>query len=383
MPDLAPRPKHKLRVPRPRRGALRVLVGTRKGAFAIEGDPQRSQWEVRAPWHLGSTCFHVVADPRRPGSILAAVRGHDGRPTVMITEDGGERWTEAFEPPEFRPDSDAPIERKVQQTFWLTPGHAFQPGSWFCGTSPQGLFRSDDGGYTWRPMDGLHGHADFDTWTSLATDDTPDGPKLHSILIDPRDPERLLVGLSCGGVLVTEDGGASWGRLDGGLEGLEASDPHCVVSAATNPDRLWMQTHHGVYRMDREDEHWIRCGPRDPDGAFADAGFPITVHPHDPDIAWVVPMDGSERWTRMPVDGRPAVMCTRDGGESWKRQDSGLPRSDTWWTVKRQCLATDGYDPLGVYFGTSSGEVWASTNEGARWKCIARGLPHIYSIEIG
>jgi photosystem II stability/assembly factor-like uncharacterized protein len=193
----------------------------------------------------------------------------------------------------------------------------------------------------------------------------------------------MVAAMSTGGVIATDDGGATWTRLEDGLDGDDARDPHRVVMAPTNPDRLWMQTHFGVYRMDREDGRWIRTGPRDAEGAFDDAGFPIAVHPHDPDTAWVVPMDSSERWTRAPADGRPAVYRTRDGGETWERQDAGLPRADTWWTVKRQCLATDGCDPLGVYFGTSTGEIWASVNEGGRWKCIARGLPHVYSVEIG
>lgn len=375
------RPKHKLRVPRAQRGPVRVLVGTRKGAFAIEGDAERSSWEVRPPWHLGSTCFHLVADPRRSGTLLAAVRDPSGLPTVMISEDSGERWAPADEPPAFPPHG--AFDRAIQQVFWLSPGHAFEPQSWYCGTSPQGLFRSADGGRTWSPVEGLHDHSEFDDWTSLATDTTPDGPKLHSVIVDPRSPDAMIAAMSSGGVVTSDDGGATWSRLDGGLEGDEARDPHCVVAAPTNPDRLWMQSHFGVFRMDREDGGWRRTGPRAADGTWSDAGFPIAVHPHDPDVAWVVPMDPSERWTRASVDGRPAVYRTTDAGETWERQDAGLPRSDTWWTVKRQCLATDGHDPLGLYFGTSTGEVWASNREGARWKCIARGLPHVYSVEIG
>ncbi|MEM1453005.1 MAG: glycosyl hydrolase [Planctomycetota bacterium] len=380
MSDAAPIPKHKLRVPRPRRGAVRVLVGTRKGAFAIDGDASRSTWEVAAPWHLGSTVFHAVADPRRRGAILVAARDPRGEPVILRTEDGGERWAAADEPPAFEPG--ASPAREVRQVFWLTPGHAQQPGRWYCGTSPQGLFRSDDGGRTWMPVGGLHEAPRFGEWTDPASDRTPDGPKLHSVLVDPRDSDRLVVGLSTGGVLASDDAGASWRRLERGLEGDAVVAPQSVVTAPTNPDRLWMQNHFGVYRMDREDETWRRVGARDRAGAFDDAGFPIAVHPHDPDCAFVVPMDGSDAWPRTPAGGRPAVLRTKDGGATWARLDRGLPASDTYWTVKRQCLATDGHDPLGVYFGTSSGDVWASFDEGGRWRCIARGLPHVYSVEI-
>ncbi|MEM9803543.1 MAG: glycosyl hydrolase, partial [Planctomycetota bacterium] len=295
MPEPALRPKHKLRVPRPRRGPLRVLVGTRKGAFAIDGDEARGRFEVHRPWHLGWTCFHLVADPRRKGTLLAAVRDHDGWPTIVISEDEGERWEEAAEPPRFgKAVGGSAFDRHVDHVFWLSPGRAFEPGTWYCGTSPQGLFRSLDGGRTWRAIEGLHGHDEFDAWTALDRDRTPDGPKLHSILPDPRDADRMVVAMSSGGVLETLDGGATWARLDGGLAGDEARDPHCVVAAPTNPDRLWMQSHFGVYRMDRDEGGgaWRRTGPRDGDGAFDDAGFPIAVHPHDPDVAWIVPMDG-------------------------------------------------------------------------------------------
>ena len=385
-----PRPKHKLRVPRARRGTLRLFIGTRKGTFAIEGDASRKAWEVQGPWNLGSTCFHVVSDPRNRASVLAAVRTPMGRPTVMVSRDGGENWKAAEQPPAFSEEAgmdgqlDAwsseqrAFDRSVNQVFWLSPGHAQQPGTWFAGTSPQGLFRSEDGGLSWAPLDGLHRADEFDGWTSVGEDRTPDGPKLHSVLVDPRDSDHMFAAMSTGGVIETVDGGASWGRLP--LEGDGVGDPHRVVMAATNPDLLWMQSRIGVFRMETSERRvWERAGSME----LGDAGFPIAVHPADPDVAWVVPMDDSENWTRMPRDGRACVLRTRDGGASWERLERGLPKAPCWWTVKRQCLALDGYDPVGVYFGTSNGEIWGSTDEGGKWKRLASGLPHVYSVEAG
>ncbi|MGD2016837.1 MAG: glycosyl hydrolase [Planctomycetota bacterium] len=384
MSDPTAQPKHKLRVPRARRGPLRLLVGTRKGAFVIEVDAARREAEPPRPALLGRTCFHVVADPFRPEVLLAAVRGPSEAPTVMRSEDAGVTWTAAEAPPAFGPAAaDAPFERQVHQVFWLSPGHPDDRGTWFAGTCPQGLFRSDDGGRSWAPMEGLHGHPSFEAWTDLAGDRTPDGPKLHSVHVDPRSSGRMVVAMSSGGVLATEDGGASWERLDGGLEHDAAVTPQLVVPATTNPDRLWMQGHHGVHRMDREDGLWVRTGPRADDGSFADRGFPIAVHPHDPDTCWVVPLGSGPDGARLPAGGRPAVHRTRDAGETWERQGAGLAEAGAWWTVKRQALAVDGCDPLGLYLGTSTGEVWASRDEGESWACVASGLPAVYSVEVG
>ncbi len=386
-------PKHKLRVPRARRGDLRLWIGTRKGLFSIDGDAERAEFSEAEPHWIGSTAFHVVADPRDRDSVVAGIRTVDGLPTVMASRNGGKTWSEAAEPPRFASESPFEsdpastaaqlVQRHVSQVFAITPGHASEYGTWYAGTSPQGLFRSSDHGSTWEPVAGLNEHPDFDRWTSPGIDDTPDGPKLHGILIDPRDADHLFVAMSTGGVLESRDAGATWTRLDGGLQGPAALDPHAVAMGVTNPDRLWMQSHFGVYRMDLEVGTWDRVGAPETEEERQDAGFPMAVHPADPDVAFTVPMDGSDAWTRMPKDGRPAVMKTLDGGQSWTRHAEGFPKERCWWTVKRQCLAVDGYDPLGVYIGTSSGEVWFSRDEGESWRCIARGLPYIYSVEVG
>ncbi len=375
-------PKHKLRVPRARRGEMRLWIGTRKGLFSIEADSERAEFTEPEPHWIGSTVFHGVADSRDRDTVVAGLRTVDGRPSVVTSRNGGRTWSEAAEPPRFHVSSSL-ARREVRQVFALAPGHSSEYGTWYAGSAPQGLFRSEDHGNSWEPVTGLNEHPDFDRWTSPGVDDTPDGPKLHGILVDPRDAEHLIVAMSTGGVVESKDAGATWTRLDGGLMGSKALDPHAVAMGVTNPDRLWMQSHFGVYRMDLEVRTWDHVGPPETEEERLDAGFPIAVHPADPDVAFTVPMDGSDAWTRMPKDGRPALMKTVDGGQSWTRHTDGFPKERCWWTVKRQCLAVDGYDPLGVYIGTSSGEVWFSRDEGEGWRCIARGLPHIYSVEVG
>jgi hypothetical protein len=194
--------------------------------------------------------------------------------------------------------------------------------------------------------------------------------------------------MSGGGVHETLDGGKTFSPLIRGLdtvEGFDAAtvtfhDPHCVRLCPSNPDRLYQQNHCGIYRLDRSSDQWVRIGKNMPK-AIGDIGFPMVVHPRNADIAWVFPMDGSTVWPRVALGGKPAAYVTRNAGRTWSRLDKGFPRSDAWWTVKRQAMTCDGHDAVGVYVGTTSGEIWASKNEGQSWVCIARHLPEIYSIE--
>ena len=381
-------PKHKLRVPRARRGAVQLLVGTRKGAFRLGSDTARKDWSLRDAWFVGHVVHHLVEDPRQRGTLLAAARtGHLG-PTLFRSEDGGKHWKEARRPPRFGAAPDGLLQRTLNHTFWLTPGHADERGTWYAGGSPQGLFRSRDGGDTWRPVKGFNDHPELDRWTGGEKDGTPDGPKLHSILVDPRDAAHLYVGMSSGGVFESLDEGKTWEPLNKGLvidfvpdDPDFGHDPHCVVMSPTNPDRLWQQNHCGVFVMDREDGEWRRVGETIPE-EVGDIGFPIVTHPRDPDVAYVFPMDGTSVWARTSPGAAPTIMRTRDGGATWERLDRGLPRENAWWTVKRQCMAQDAHEPLGVYLGTTSGEVWGSVNEGRSWRNLARYLPHVYSLEV-
>lgn len=366
-----------------------ILVATRKGAWFVHGDAARSRWRLDGPHFLGHIINHVVLDPRDGRTLLAAAStGHLG-PTVFRSTDLGASWQEASRPPAFAKRADG-SGRAVDHTFWLTPGHPSEAGCWYAGTSPQGLFRSQDGGDSWAPFSPINEDPDYLRWMGTVQDGTPDGPKLHSIQVDPRDPAHLYFAMSGGGVHESRDGGQTFAPLLKGLEVVEGfdvadptfHDPHCVRLSPANPDRLYQQNHCGIYRLDRPGDTWVRIGRAMP-AEVGDIGFPMVVHPRDAERAWVFPMDGQSVWPRTSPDGKPAVYATRDGGESWQRLDAGLPREQAWWTVKRQAMCADAHDPVGLYFGTTSGELWASTDEGASWTCIARHLPEIYAVETG
>lgn len=364
-----------------------VFVATRKGAWLFHGDAARRAWRVDGPHFLGHIVNHVVLDPRDGRTLLAAAKtGHLG-PTVFRSTDFGRTWKEAAQPPAFAKKADG-SGRAVDHTFWLTPSVAAEPNVWYAGTSPQGLFRSEDGGATWKPFSCINDDPQYLEWFGTVQDGTPNGPKLHSIIVDPRDPRHILFGMSGGGVHETTDGGKTFRPLLDGLEVVEGfdaktptfHDPHCIRACPSNPDRLYQQNHCGIYRLDRPGERWERIGRKMPK-SVGDIGFPMVVHPRDEDTAWVFPMDGQTVWPRTSPDGKPAAYVTRNGGKTWQRLDDGLPAEQAWWTVKRQAMCADAADPVGLYFGTTSGELWASRDEGATWKNVARHLPEIYAVE--
>ncbi len=372
--------------------ALQLYIATRKGIWIANADASRQTWSLRGPTFLGQVCHHVVLDPRDGKTLLAASRQWHLGPTVFRSIDGGATWKEATTPPQF--PKGEPRARAVDHVFWLTPGHASEPGVWYAGTSPKGLFRSDDGGVTWAPVSGFNDAPDQIKWVGGDKDQTPDGGKLHSILVDPRDPKHLYLGMSGGGIFESRDRGETWTPLNSGVEmsfapektdGTEyeyGHDPHCVAIHPTKPDRLWHQNHCGIYRIDRPSNKWERVGTAMP-AEVGDIGFPIVLHPRDPDAAWVFPMDGTKDWPRTSPGGKPCVYGTRDAGASWNRHDEGMPREQAWWTVKRQAMCGDARDPVGLYFGTTQGELWGSVDEAQSWRCLFRNLPHIYSVTCG
>jgi photosystem II stability/assembly factor-like uncharacterized protein len=366
--------------------ATALLVGTRKGLW-IASSADRRRWDLEGPMFLGHVMQHAVLDPRDGRTLLVATRtGHLG-PTVFRSTDLGRSWSEASRPPAFTTGDR--LERSLRAVFWLTPGHPDEPGVWYAGGTPQGLFRTQDAGDTWSPVDGWNDHPMWETWAEWPEENTPDGSMLHSVIVDPRDPAHLYLGLSAGGVFESIDAGGDWKPLNAGCLALFqpdpepefGHDPHCVRLHPLMPDRLYQQNHCGIYRMERADARWVRIGdnmPRD----VGDIGFPIELHPRDPATAWVFPMDGTDVWPRTSPDGRPAAYVTRDAGDSWTRCDRGLPE-EAWFTVKRQAMTVDAGDPVGVYFGTTSGEVWASADEGGSWNPIVQHLPEIFSVEHG
>ncbi len=369
---------------------LAILVATRKGAWLFHGDTRRRSWSADGPHFLGHNISHVQFDPRDGRTLLAAAKtGHLG-PTIFRSTDLGQSWQEAARPPAFGPAINGLDARAVDHTFWLTPGHADEPDVWYAGTSPQGLFRSADGGVNWAPFSCINDDPQYRQWFGTVQDGTPDGPKLHSIIVDPRDAKHLYFAMSGGGVHESHDGGASFTPLVDGMDVVEGfdpadtsfHDPHCVRLCPSNPDRLYQQNHCGIYRLDRPGKRWLRVGRNMPK-EVGDIGFPMVVHPHDADTAWVFPMDGTTVWPRTSPGGRPAVHVTHDGGETWQRQSNGMPADQAWWTVKRQAMTADRQDSVGLYFGTTSGELWQSRDEGRQWTCLARHLPEIYSVEVG
>ena len=383
------KPATRTRSPAVKGSRLVICVATRKGAWLYHGDGKRTHWQVDGPHFLGQIIHHLVLDPRDGRTLLAAAKtGHLG-PTIFRSTDLGRHWQEAKRPPAF---AKAPRGkgRAVDHTFWLTPGLAGEPGVWYAGTSPQGLFRSEDGGIHWTPFSTINDDPQYRAWMGTVQDGTPDGPKLHSIIVDPRDPAHLYFAMSGGGVHESVDGGRTFTPLAKGIdvvEGLDPGnlafhDPHCLRLCPSDPDRLYQQNHCGIYRLDRPGDEWRRIGRKMPK-RVGDIGFPIVVHPRDADTAWVFPMDATDVWPRTSPDGRPAVYATRNGGRTWHRLDAGLPEQQAWWTVKRQAMTADTLDPVGLYFGTTGGELWQSRDEGRQWSLIARHLPEIYALEIG
>ena len=365
-----------------------LLLATRKGAWLFHGDTSRKTWRSDGPHFLGHIVNHLVLDPRDGRTLLAAAKtGHLG-PTVFRSTDRGRSWKEAAKPPAFAKAADGAQGRAVDHTFWLAPGHASEPGVWYAGTSPQGLFRSEDGGVSWAPFSAINEDPAYRSWMGTVQDGTPDGPKLHSIIVDPRDAKHLYFSMSGGGVHESVDGGQTFKPLLKGLEVVQgfdgstptAHDPHCVRICPSNPDRLYQQNHCGIYRIDRPSDTWLRVGRAMPK-RVGDVGFPMVVHPRDADRAWVFPMDGNDVWPRTSPAGKPAVYATRNAGKTWQRLDHGMPEQQAWWTVKRQAMSADTHDALGLYFGTTSGELWMSRDEGQRWACLARHLPEIYAVE--
>lgn len=378
-----------------------LAIATRKGVFFLQRDRNRNGWNLSEPVFLGHIVNHIVPDPRDGATLLAGARtGHLG-PTIFRSRDAGRSWNEATRPPAFDKAGPSEKPRVVSHTFWLTPGHPDDRDVWYAGTSPQALWISRDAGATWEGVRGFNDSPDYERRTEDPQAGTPDGPVMHSILIDPRDAGHIYLGLSGGGVYESKDHGESWDPLNQGMaipnaepgdDGMETQpgsleweeigpqhDPHCMQMHPADPDVLYQQNHCGIYRLQRPAEIWDRIGNHMP-ADIGDIGFVIGLHPRDTDTCWVFPMDGTDVWPRTSPGGKPAVYITRDAGQSWQLQANGLPERG-WFTVKRQCMSVDSGDPAGVYFGTTSGEVWGSANEGDHWQCLASHLPEIYSVE--
>lgn len=375
-----------------------VLVGTTKGAFLISGDG-RQGWEVSGPHCGGWPINHVVGDPGT-GRLWAGGGGEWQGAGVWRSDDGGESWTLAklstgkiddwaASDPDFAAmigwePAEPQFGAEIVQVWSLGYAH----GTLYAGTKPATLLASRDGGASWEKVEGLSDHPSHGSWTPGAA-----GLVLHSIVTDPRDAGKLWVGISAAGVFASEDGGATWERRNR-LSNTEACARHdhpaaprdgeighCVHNMVRAPagrgDLLYQQNHHGVFRSRDGGRSWDDMT----EGLPSTFGFPIAVHPRDPGTIWTLPLNGDTAG-RFPPGASAAVWKSEDGGASWARKQAGLPEKNCFFTVLRQAMASDRAEPAGVYFGTNSGSVFASCDEGESWEEIARHLPTVLSVEV-
>lgn len=377
-------PIPKAPAPKADAGPVLLLVATRKGAFLYRSDKGRRAWRVTGPLFFGHIVHHLVLDPRtgpkgRRTLLAATSTGHLG-PTLMRSTDLGRTWQESTRPPAFPKAGKGEKGRAVDHTFWLTPGHASEPGVWYAGTSPQGLFRSEDDGLTWSGVAGFNDNPKYVDWTGGEKDGTPDGPKLHSINVDPRDAKRLYVAMSSGGVFESRDRGASWKPLN---EGVLADfrpdkfpeygqDAHCVRVHPLAPDVLWQQNHCGIFRSTDGARTWSACSKK---GSVVHFGFAIAADERDPAQAWVVPAVADE--CRVAPGGKLVTAHTHDGGKSWKLAKRGLPQRDVYDVVYRHALDQRAGT---LCFGSTTGNVYVSDDRGVSWTCVANHLPPVYSV---
>ena len=347
---------------------VEILVGTRKGAFILESDATRRDWRLRGPFCQNWPTHDFVR--ATDGTLFAAGGNTWYGPSVWRSADNGETWTQSSAGLTYGDDED-----KVTTIWKLTP----TDGALYAGVEPAGLFRSSDGGQTWSHVAGLREHPSRPEWQP-----GNGGLCLHSIVTHPTDPNRLWVGISAVGTFETTDGGKTWATRNKGVRADFVPGPppefgQCVHKLRLHPDKpewLYQQNHCGVYRSDDGGREWTDLSA----GLPSEFGFPLVIHPHDPKTIYVIPHSGPEAGRQM-IDGKAAVWRSRDRGDTWQRLDAGLPQSGAYLTVLREAMAVDSLNQPGVYFGTSTGQVFGSADEGEHWRLLADFLPDIWSVE--
>ncbi len=295
---------------------------------------------------------------------------------LSSSDDFGRTWTNPEEANVRFPEASG---TSLKQIWQIAPGRDGEPETLYCGVEPAAIFVSRDGGDTWSLQEGLWNHPHRARWEPGGG-----GLCLHTILLDPADAKRMRVAISTGGMYVTEDGGETWRASNAGVRAEFLPDKHpefgqCVhkvVQSTQRPERLFLQNHWGLYRSDDRGESWTDIA----NGVPSDFGFPVAIHPRDPDSAWIVPLESDQ--FRCTPEGKLRVYRTRDAGASWVPLSKGLPQDGAFETVLRDALAVDARDPAGVYFGTRNGKVFASPDEGESWMAIADGLPPVISVKV-
>lgn len=346
-----------------------ILLGTKKGAFIVESDADRRSWEISGPFCEAWPINHVVSDPAS-NTIFAAGGNEWFGPAVWKTTDLGASWTHSSEGLRY-----AEGETPMKSAWSLAP----RGDVLYAGVEPAGLFRSADGGQSWEHVSGLRDHPSREHWVPGAG-----GLILHSIVPHATDQQQMWIAISAAGVFHTADGGRSWEPRNRGtrMDYLPDKYPeygqcvHSLTAAPGIPDRLYQQNHCGMYRSDDGGRNWQSIEK----GLPSTFGFPAVTHPRDPNTLYLIPLNGDIAGRFVP-EGKAAVWRTRDGGESWEDLREGLPQRNAYFGVLRQAMATDRLDPAGIYFGTGTGSLFVSADEGESWSCAAEYLPPIYSVE--
>jgi photosystem II stability/assembly factor-like uncharacterized protein len=364
---------------------VRVLVGTRKGAFVLTSDERRSEWEVSEPHFGGWEMYHLKGSPADPDRIWASQTSGWFGQVVQRSDDGGRTWAPVGNgfsydgvPGTHQWYDGTPHPWEFARVWHLEPSLT-DPDTVYAGVEDAALFKTTDGGASWAELSGLRKHGSGPHWQPGAG-----GMCLHTILLHPSDEQRLFTAISAAGAFRSDDGGASWLAINKGLQSEGIPDPdaevgHCVHNLAmhpSRPDTLYMQKHWDVMRTDDAGASWYDVG----EGLPSDFGFPIAVHAHEPETVYVVPITSDS--VHVPPDGRLRVYRSRTGGGDWEPLTKGLPQEHCYVNVLRDAMSVDRLDECGVYFGTTGGQVYCSPDGGDSWEPIVRDLPAVLSVEV-
>ena len=350
-----------------------VMVGTHKGAFIFTSDEARKKWSVKGPLLKGADVNEIIMDTRDEPTLLACVNSYWWGSNIHVSGDFGKTWKQAEPGIKFGEGAGKTIAR----VWHVAPATASEPRTFYAGADPGALFKSEDGGMSWREIQSLTSHPTRTKWNPGAG-----GLMVHCSTFVPGDPAKIFIGISAAGVFASDDGGKSWEPRNKGVLADFNPDKYPEVGQCTHhmeshpakPHVLYQQNHCGVYRSDNEGRSWVDIS----EGLPSRFGFPLQMHPHDPDTVYVIPEEGAE--FRGPVGGKFGVYRSANRGGRWKKLTKGLPTSKMFAHVHRQAMAADRCDRCGIYVGTSGGQILYSRNEGDSWQTLAEWLPAIYSV---